>query len=608
MDRRTPFTSHPGLAGASIEPWLNDAVALQAAIRAGSTGFAEGLDEPLAAYALLRTERLAGAVLTRDGAVLLATPGFEGFLDGDSLDPDALADALGGRRRLVFAEDDDARWTAAAYGSLARAREWTLPAAIAPGLDLPRASVVVLATPRASLDDALADACAAFGLTELQTRVSRALIETGNARDAAARAGVSYETARTVIGEAMRRVGAPKTTAFIERLVRLSFGVWPEGREGADILRDTWGLSPRQAALALRLAEGQTRAEAARASGMSDATAKKELEIIYLALGVRTAAALAARVAGAQALSLLTEATLGEAQTGGAGIEPLRLITRPTGGQVAFSDYGPRGGRPVLVLHSSSASRPAPTILVETLQAAGYRPLALDRPGFGLTDPMPDPDWRENAFASAVDDIVLMLEALKLPRVDVIARGGAQVAVELHHRRPDLMGRVVLVNPDPPTVPEASRQGVLAAVKEAFFRHPQMIEGLARLFAAHLTPEAARRVLVRTLDNSPRDLAVMEEPRNYADYQRGFRTFSTGRVAGYVAEQIGLIRWTTPPLQGAGHWRVLLGAHDPLHDPATTLAYWRSVLPGARFDMIEDAARFIVFSHPGLVVEALATP
>ena len=171
-----------------------------------------------------------------------------------------------------------------------------------------------------------------------------------------------------------------------------------------------------------------------------------------------------------------------------------------------------------------------------------------------------------------------------------------------------VMGRVVLVNPDPPTVPEASRQGVLAAVKEAFFRHPQMIEGLARLFAAHLTPEAARRVLVRTLDNSPRDLAVMEEPRNYADYQRGFRTFATGRVAGYVAEQIGLIRWTTPPLQGAGHWRVLLGAHDPLHDPATARAYWSGVLPGARFDMIEDAARFIVFSHPHLVVEALATP
>lgn len=280
MDRRTPFSEDESLAGSSIEPWLSDHAALRAAIRAGSVGFADGLRESQAAFALLRTERLAGAVLGRHGQVLAANSLFHRHLGPAVIDREAVATVQARRvTRLVFADDEEPRWAAAAYGPAVRGRDWAAPAELKAALALPEAAVIVLATIKGEADTALADACAAFGLTDLQSRVAQGLVRTGNVRDAARVAEVSYETARTVVGDAMRKVGAGKVTGFIERLVRLSFGVWPEGQEGADILGDAWGLSPRQAMLALRLSQGQTRAEAAAASGLSKATDAVEVQV-----------------------------------------------------------------------------------------------------------------------------------------------------------------------------------------------------------------------------------------------------------------------------------------------------------------------------------------
>ena len=45
--------------------------------------------------------------------------------------------------------------------------------------------------------------------------------------------------------------------------------------------------------------------------------------------------------------------------------------------------------------------------------------------------------------------------------------------------------------------------------------------------------------------------------------------------------------------------------HDPLHHADDMLEYWRPRLPGARFETIADAGRFLHLSHPQSVIEAL---
>ncbi|MDO9335330.1 MAG: alpha/beta fold hydrolase [Caulobacter sp.] len=558
----------------------------------------------------MRAERLGVAVVDRGGAPLFANDAWRQAVAGAELDREAMAAVIAnGGRRTVLIDHGPAMVgrSTAVFAAVGLARQWALPEEALSWMEDDRAAAVILVVGALSAAQVLADVCAAFGLTDLQTRVAIGLVRAGDVRGAAAEAGVSYQTARKVAFDAMRRVGAPRITGLIERLVRLSFGVWPQGEAGAAELTDVWGLSVRQASLALRIAEGASRAEAAAAAGMSEATAKKELEVVFQVMGVHSAAALARAVTEARALALITDATHDEAQLHNDLVEPLGLFQRPDGSQVAYSDYGPRSGRPVLILHSSSASRPAPSRLVAALQAQGFRPLSLDRPGFGLSDPHPDrARWRSDPFDAAVDDVKLLLAQLKLKRVDIIARGGAQVATAMAQTAPQIMGRVLLVNPDPASASHTRRRGPVGALQEAYMRHPDLIEGLVKLVASNLSSSQSRRIMLKAVESSPLDLAIFADPRNMADYRRGFRLFATGRISGYVAEQTAIHHWTCPPLSDVGHWRVLLSRHDFLHDPDRTYEVWRDILPQARFDWVEDGSRLMVMSHADLVARTLA--
>jgi pimeloyl-ACP methyl ester carboxylesterase/DNA-binding CsgD family transcriptional regulator len=590
----------------SLDPWLSGHEALTASIRAGSRGFESGLANIFAGYALIRTERLGGAVLDAAGGILHANPRFLESGGADCIDPDMVREAVLLNRSHTRVVQGSNGPLAIAYGPAVQAEVWTMPADVQQAAVRPDAVVVVLTVASGSMDTALEDACRAFGLTDLQTRVAMALVRAGDLRGAARLAGVTYGTARKTVAEAMRRVGAPRLSGFIERLVRLSFGVWPVGRGGAAVLTDVWGLTPRQATLALRVSEGMTRAEAARAAGVSEAVTKKDLDVAFETLGVGTAAGLARVVTEARAMALLTDATHGAVEAADDFIEPLNLLLRPDGSQIAYSDYGPRSGVPVLILHSSSSCRPAPSRLVHALQAAGFRPLAVDRPGFGLTDPPADrAAWRADPFTAAVQDLRLFLRHLKLERIDVVARGGAQVAVAMHVQAPELMRRVVLINPDPPTDGRMPGHGAFGAVKEAFIRYPDLIEKLAATLAGWLGAGQGRRLVQSTAAGSPPDMEVMADPRNLNDFLRSVRLFATGRVAGYVAEQTAMTRWSSAPLSDAAHWRILVGAHDRMHPAASVLAYWREVLPDAEQRLVEDGGRYLAMSHAALVAATL---
>lgn len=610
MDRRTPFAEDATLPGRSIEPWLNESATLTELMRSGSRDFAEGLGGPTTAFALVRAERLGVAVVDRLGAPLFANAAWTQVFGATPPDRKVLAAVIAeGGRRTVLVDHGDATTgrSTALFAAAALARDWALPNEALDSLENQAAAGVIVVVGALSAAQVLADVCKAFGLTDLQTRIAIGLVKSGDMRGAAQQAGVSYQTARKVAFDAMRRVGARRITGLIERLVRLSFGVWPQGDAGEAELTDVWGLSARQASLALRITEGLTRAEAAAAAGLSQVTAKKELEVVFEVMGVRSAAGLARAVTEARALALITDATHGEAQIDSDVIEPLGLFRRPDGSQVAYSDYGPRSGRPVLILHSSSASRPAPSRLVAALQAQGFRPLSLDRPGFGLTDPHPERAWaRSNPFLAAVGDVALLLAHLKLKRIDIVARGGAQVATAIAQTAPHLIGRVLLVNPDPASNTHTRRRGPVGAIQEAYMRHPDLIESLVKLVAANLSTSQSRRIMLKAVESSPLDTATFADPRNLADYQRGFRLFATGRITGYVAEQSAIHHWTCPPLEDTGHWRVLLSRHDFLHDPQRTYEIWREILPQARFDWVEDAARLMVMSHADLVARTLA--
>ena len=483
-------------------------------------------------------------------------------------------------------------------------QRWRLPEAAHAALAQRDARTLALAISTARAQRPLMAAALAYGLTHSEARLAEALVATANLRRAGALAGLSYESARQALKSAMRKTNTARQPALIALLSQKAASFKLNREQAEAVLMDALGLRLRDARLALLMSEGLTRAEAAKAAHISTAVAKDAYDRIFTQLGVASATELSRVVLEALAASLVAEASAGELLLSAADHDPLRFVARPGGGFIAISDFGPADAPPVIILHSSGTTRHPARKLVRALQADGWRPIAIDRPGFGLTDPAPQ---SRCPFDDAAHDMNTVCAALGLEHVRIIARGGAHAALAFARLYPEhARDHIVLLNPDPTIDDRAKRVGVLGAVKDAFFNHPQQLSHLARLVGAQATPERVRQLIRATLGTSQPDMLAFEDPEAVEDYQRAVMMFATGRIDGFIREQrtyaCGI---DDPPLADAANWTILLGAHDPLHHAADMAAYWRARLPKARCETIEDAGRFLHLTHTERVAAAL---
>ena len=114
-------------------------------------------------------------------------------------------------------------------------------------------------------------------------------------------------------------------------------------------------------------------------------------------------------------------------------------VDAPTG-QVHVYDTGGEGS-PLLLFHQSPTSSIDFFGVFPALQAAGFRVIAIDAPGMGLSDALDRPtnmdDFVDAAFA--------VMDTLKIERADAVGfHTGAQIAVEAAARAPARFGKLVL--------------------------------------------------------------------------------------------------------------------------------------------------------------------
>lgn len=632
---RTPGVGHPHLRGAPLHSGVRKALIEHSSRSVGALvgvscmttdapplSDAQALARDLtpddieagdAVAPVFEARSIAAALIDRQGAVAYETPAFQALRAEGQLDPEALvrmAQEARAATTLVELKPNGAAETALfAHARADQAMGWRLPPEVHAAAVANPNGVVVLAGHVAATVEPLEAACRAYGLSGLQTRVALETIRTGSVKAAAARLDISFHTAREALAEVMRRTHSSRLPAVVLKLSTLAFGVLPE-ENAAERLTDLWALTPRQAAIAGLVASGMARADAARAMSLSEAVVKKELDQVYQVLQVSSATALARRLVEANALHWLTRATRGDVGFVDAGAEPLQFAHRADGSRIAISDYGPASGRPVLVVHSALTTRPVSRGLIRELHRAGYRPIAIDRPGFGMSDELRAPDaGRYDPHAAAAADTVTVLDKLRVRTADVVARGAARSVLGLHALAPERLGRVVLVNPGLHAAEDTHKGGLFGLLKQAYHRNPAMIRVWVTYVARHVTYERHKGLMSRWMRGSPPDEAAIEDATIVRDYFHAQRMFATGRLSGYVAEQTEYLRGTRPAVvRGTFDWRVLVGAHDTMYEPGEVLACWRDVLPDAGFRVLDDAGRLLAMSHPHYVVEALQAP
>ncbi|WP_397419022.1 alpha/beta fold hydrolase [Phenylobacterium sp.] len=474
---------------------------------------------------------------------------------------------------------------------------WRLPAgaALQPG-----AAVVALAYRPFAVRELAERALTSWRLTPVEARVVQGLISAGDLIEGARRAATGYETARKALKSALRRAGATRQADLV-RLLHAAVGGGDLHLAQAPLLRAALGLSDRAAGASVLLALGLTRAEAAATLRISEHAIKDELAVVFGRFGLGSVTDLARLTT--EAMVLLGVAgnrnlTLGASWS---ALRPLRFVGRADGsGRIALSDFGPASGAPVLLFHSAVTGALLDRGLVRALHRQGFRPIAVERPGFGLTDPaVGNPD------EVAVADIVDILDALKLRAVRILARGGEDTALRFAAAYPDRMAHAVLINPFTPYALDTRRDGYMNAMKWLMARQPAMIEAVARFLAPRLDPRTTEQLVRRSLASSAADTAVLGHPTVLEDYVESARLVALRETAGFVHEQRRYLTWTPSPLPSGARWTRMIGEQDVLYRPGDAEAVWQTALPGHRVIRRSDAGRMLHASHPDLVAEAL---
>jgi pimeloyl-ACP methyl ester carboxylesterase/DNA-binding CsgD family transcriptional regulator len=478
------------------------------------------------------------------------------------------------------------------------AQAWSLPpemlAAHAPG-----AFAALAYRPFEQRD--LADrALASWRLTPVEARTVQGLISAGDLIEGAKLAGVGYETARKALKFAMRKAGASRQTDLV-RLLHAAVGGGDLQLAQADQLREALGLSERGAGACVLLALGLTRAEAAATLHISEHAIKDELGALFDRFGLRSATDLSRLTT--EALVLLGVAGNRNLTAGASwgALRPLRFVNRrDQPGRIALSDFGPASGQPTLLFHSAATGSLLDRRLVRALQSRGLRPIAVERPGYGLTD-APERD----ADGAALADLLTVMDAFGLKKVRLVCRGGEDAALRLGLTHPERIERAVLINPFTPYAVDSRWDGFLNGAKWLFVRQPHMIDVLARFLGSRLSPQTLERLLRNSLSSSAADTALLTDRTVVEDYVESARLVALRSTWGFTHEQRAYLSWTPPRLPDGSAWIRLIGEQDVLYRPGDADALWNAALPGHRLIRRADAGRMLHASHSDLVGEAL---
>ncbi len=190
-----------------------------------------------------------------------------------------------------------------------------------------------------------------------------------------------------------------------------------------------------------------------------------------------------------------------------------RLVLRD-GRTLAWTEYGPPGGRPILHFQGTPGSRFSRHAHEDVYESVGTRFIVFDRPGYGASDRLPG-----RGISVVADDAVELLDHLGLDTVHSTGgSGGGPHVLAFAAAHPDrVLAATVVVGGTP--LCEDDLAGLIAVNREAWYAAREGWDALRDLLAP-LREQVLADPLAgfgAVMDGAPpSDKAVMEDP----DWQR----------------------------------------------------------------------------------------
>lgn len=257
---------------------------------------------------------------------------------------------------------------------------------------------------------------------------------------------------------------------------------------------------------------------------------------------------------------------------------PDSRFTRLLGLDVHHETTGPAHAPAVLLLHHFYGNTRTWRHVLRGLSDQ-WRPIAFDRPGFGLTERPPRAAWPEtNPYTRAASARIALglLDAHGAERAVLVgASAGGTIALETYAAAPERVRALVLISPaiTGDVGPHPALRGVL--------RSPQarrLGPWLVRRRAGELSLERIARSWHDPARAGPEDLEAYRQPLSVEGWERGLWEVLTAEGPPSLVGLLGRI--DVPTL-------VIVGEHDRVISPGLN-ARTAAAIPGARLRVLPD--------------------
>ena len=240
---------------------------------------------------------------------------------------------------------------------------------------------------------------------------------------------------------------------------------------------------------------------------------------------------------------------------------------------IHYLDPGDDRRYPVLLLHGLGVDGSSWALQFPALMDAGFRPIAVDVPGFGRS-PRGKTPW---SIQRVSNDISTFLRENKIPPVHVVGLSmGGTIAQQLAFDYPQLVSKIVLANTFSVLRP-STFQGWMYFIRRIILVHTLGLPAQAKFVADKIfsKPEQAelREEMIQQITNA--------DPRAYRAAMRSLGTFNSRHRLSEIK---------IPVL-------IITGAKDTTVLPAHQ-AQMKTWIPGARQKILPDAGHAASVEFP----------
>lgn len=272
-----------------------------------------------------------------------------------------------------------------------------------------------------------------------------------------------------------------------------------------------------------------------------------------------------------------------------------RTLRLPDGRRIGWAEYGVPTGWPVVGFFGAAARFLRPPDEVTT--AAGARLIVLERPGFGLSDPLPP-----RSLLAWTADVLALADALGVGRFAVV--GGSQggpYGAACAYQFPERLTGVALVSALAPFDAPGVLAGMAPALKMLpwLARHAPGLLALSNRLAAGLARRNPERLVQQTFGRLPEtDQAVF---RQYPAAKAAFiadtpEIFRQGGDGVTQAIRTVCAPWGFRLEDIRARVVVWQGEADPNVPPAMG-RYLAQTIPGCTAHFVPGAGHFLAISH-----------